>query len=137
MTDIERETLSEFFAYSNLRAVKLPRRYDIGWCLMRADRVIRGWVECRRWFISKAERPAFTMSAKRWMEGCMLARTSGNPFLIVVEWDDGTFYVRHDEVAGHITYGIGGRADDPEDYEPCISIPTHLFTKPTNGSVPL
>lgn len=126
---VERESLAKFLLDSPYKAVKLPKRYYLDWVVMARDRSVNAWIECKRRYNMRSKYPTFMMSMKKWQEGSDLSRLGGKPFYVVVEWDDGLFYVRQDEVLDAVTYGIGGRTDrnDPEDIEPCVYIPVHLF----------
>jgi hypothetical protein len=139
---IERATITSLIGQRPLTAVKLPRRYAIDWALCTSSAhgaLVHAWVECKRRYCKRSEFPTLMISLKKWQEGVELHKAGGKPFLIVVEWDDGIFFLRHDEVASPsgfangVYVGIGGRMDrdDEEDVEPCIWIPTALFHRPT------
>ena len=111
-----------------LQPYKLPQHYAVQWAVQRGPGMIAGWAECQHRRGKHSEDSAVPVDIKRWKEGCELAKATSKPFLIVVEWDDGLFYVRSDEVA-RTYFGFGG-VPEPDLESPCIFIPTNVFIRP-------
>lgn len=135
-TDTDRENqkrgIAAFIGNWPFFAVKLsPPMYSLSFALHENNktRALAAWVQYKRRHHARGLYPSFMMSKRKWEEGGKLALQSGKPFMIVVEWDDGVFYVRQDEIAGAVSFGDGGRRDrgDPKDIEPCVFIPVSLF----------
>jgi hypothetical protein len=122
------QTLLTHVEEVDLVAWKLPDNYEVQWGIKQGLAMNAGWAECQHRIGQRNADSAVPVDMKRWLEGCGLAKATSKPFLIVVEWDDGLFYVRSDEVTKPF-FGLGKGADSSKEV-PCIFIPTHLFVRP-------
>lgn len=128
---IEREAMEKAAKHWGVVAEKLPKRYKIDW-LLKAPNNKQGtaWAESKRRYNVRSKYPELMLSLAKWREGRQLSEDTGLPFLLLIEWDDGLFWMR-----AEINYpvGIGGRSDrgDPEDIEPMVFIPVDHFKRLT------
>ncbi len=112
---------------------KLPIKNRVDGLLRRGG-ALMAYVEMKSRKVLREAYPTFMISLDKWMYARQLAENSGGvPVLIVVEWLDGVFWIRQDEVTYKV--GIGGRNDrnDPLDLELCVHVPIHFF-KPLQTS---
>lgn len=108
-----------------VRCVKLSEAlYSVDWAFFRQERLV-GWGEYKH----RAKRyPTLLLSASKWFKGCQLARESGMPFTIFVEWPDGLYWHRAAIETLPITLGGSSRGQNG-DLEPCVHFDTDLFRK--------
>ena len=106
---------------------KLPIQYRVDWALIR-DGKVACWCECKRRHNNKGKYPSLMLSLSKVTHGLELARQTGLPFLVVVEWDDALAYWKADRISG---VRLGGRVDrgDWQDVEPVVDIGIELFTE--------
>ena len=106
---------------------KLPIQYRVDWALIR-DGKVACWCECKRRHNNKGKYPSLMLSLSKVTHGLELARQTGLPFLVVVEWDDCLAYWKADRISG---VRLGGRVDrgDWQDVEPVVDIGIELFTE--------
>jgi len=120
----ERDVVANIEKRWSCQAQKLPMRYKLDYALMRNGKV-SAWAEIK----CRGQRYAtYLISLDKVSAGLRLSEISSLPFLIVVRYDDGTYYCT---VTKDLVYDIewGGRKDrnDPEDQEPVLMIPMKFF----------
>jgi len=105
---------------------KLPRSYHVDWMACRDNQTVAfAELKCRQ--NERLAYPTFMISLAKWMRGKELAKEAGVPFIIIVDWTDGTFFLKVQNQP--VTYGFGGRKDrnDLQDMEPVVFIDTSYF----------
>jgi hypothetical protein len=104
---------------------KLPIQYRVDWALIRGG-AVAAWCECKRRHNNKGKYSSLMLSLSKVTHGLELARQTGLPFLVVVEWDDCLAYWKADRISG---VRLGGRVDrgDWQDVEPVVDIGVELF----------
>jgi hypothetical protein len=105
---------------------KLPMSYHVDWVLESEGKLCAfAELKCRN--NPRSKYPTLMLSLNKWVRGCELAKYSGVPFILVVRWSDGLFWIKHTDTP--ITTGIGGRHDrnDKQDIEPVVYINTEHF----------
>lgn len=109
---------------------KLPRSYYVDWMITKKGEA-KGFAELKCRNNDRCKYPTLMLSMHKWMHGKELASEIGGSFIIIVRWNDGTFY--HKQGSCDVTYGIGGRTDrgDNQDIEPVVYIPTDYFKRIT------
>lgn len=113
----------------NVTARKMPPFYQVDWALMRGTKV-HAFVEIKCRKNKRSQYATLMLSLHKWLNGMRLSQETGIPFLLIVRWEDGIYYLKprfdlKPEVA------VGGRTDrdDPDDMEPVVLIPTNWFEK--------
>lgn len=111
----------------NMQAVKLSEGlYNLDWAFFRDD-ALSAWGEFKR--RSKRFPEGLLLSAAKWEHGCRLATMYRVPFIVVVQWPDGLYWMatygdRHLQVVrGGSNRGQNG------DKEPCVIIPDTEFKR--------
>lgn len=105
---------------------KLPKSYHVDWMVCRNNQTVAfAELKCRQ--NTRFAYPTFMISLAKWMRGKELAREAKVPFIIIVNWTDGTFFLKVQDQP--VTYGFGGRKDrnDSQDMEPVVFINTSYF----------
>ena len=106
-------------------AVKLPRRYSADFALLKGN-AVKAWVEFKGRKNPMDKYPTYTVSLYKYMNLCALARDTGVPSFLIVEWEDRVGYtpipVKHQII-------FSGRKDrgDWEDVEPMVEIANSAF----------
>lgn len=122
---VEEATMDAVCKAWNLGRRKLPISYRIDWAVTDRNEPV-AWAECKRRYNPHDQYPTLILSLAKYMHGMELAERTGLPFLIIVEFDDGIRFCKH-EVMPPIVWG--GRSDrgDPQDMEPMVDIPMSKF----------
>ena len=123
-----------FAGDSGAKAIKLPDRYYIDWMMMRHGHT-SAFAECKVRNNARLQYDDYMLSLDKWLHGYQLSLIANVPFLVVVQWTDGTFWYR--QGASSVRFGYGGRKDrgDPQDMEPMVFIPARRFQPIKNPEV--
>jgi hypothetical protein len=111
--------------------MKLQLPYCFDFAAMRGGRIV-SWVEVKCRTQESTTYPTLMVSAHKWVEGISYAKTTGLPFVLVVEFEDCIKYFKHDvgDPTDSIHLEWGGRTRTPRDRfdaEPVVHIPMELF----------
>lgn len=120
----ERAVIADIEQRWRCQAQKMPVRYKLDYALMRDGKVC-AWTEVK----CRGQRyGTYMISLDKISAGLRLSDLSKCPFIIIVRYDDGTYYCT---VTNDLVFDIqwGGRKDrnDPEDEEPVLMIPMKFF----------
>lgn len=123
----ELAVISKIGGLARKTPIKLPIRYAIDFAMFDGKQ-ITSWVEVKCRKNSQAAYPTLMISAAKLIEGLNLARHSGKPFYLVVEWTDRIGFLEIKALTD-FAIGYGGRVDraDAQDMEPVVFIPTDQF----------
>lgn len=124
----EIEVATELAVLWRCEAHKMPAFYQVDWALANSG-TIRAWVEIKCRKVKRTQYPTLMLSLHKWLHGLKLQSDTGIPFILVVRWDEGIFYMRANSLMKP-EIRISGRVDrgDPQDMEPCVHIPIDQFT---------
>jgi len=106
---------------------KLPFAYHVDWMAMRANSPL-AFIEIKwRENLSISKYPEYMLSLNKWMMGKEYTNETKIPFILIVHFTEGTYYVKQDNL--EVRYGFGGRYDrgDSQDVEPMVFIPIGAF----------
>lgn len=108
-------------------AAKLPIAYNVDYALFK-DEKLRCWLEvkCRNCSISQYE--TYFISSKKITNGINLSESTGQAFILAVQWNDALGWIKITKDVFDIR--IGGRRDrhDWQDIEPMAHFKTCDFT---------
>ena len=109
--------------------IKLPMRHKVDYALCSGDKTIRAFAEVKKRDIPSDKYREILLSFDKY-DAMVRLTEYGFKCILVFEFHDGIFYVDVKNIVD-CKIGIGGRTDrnDPEDIEPCIFIPNHLWMK--------
>ena len=113
---------------------KIPIQYRLDYALER-DGLIKAFCEIkiRKYSMEKIDAMGgYKLSLAKWMSGKRLSKDTGLPFVILVGTTDGVWHWNNRAVPLlPLAISMWGRGDrnDPQDYEPCIVIPTSEFKR--------
>lgn len=109
-----------------VQCIKLSEAlYGLDWAFFRHSKLV-GWGEYKH----RSQRyDTLILSAAKWLKGCTLARESGKPFTLFVEWPEGLYWFSYiDAPVEGITMGGNDRGQNG-DIEPVVHIPTATFKR--------
>lgn len=106
---------------------KLPIRYGVDFIMFRND-VPNKWIEVKCRNNPKDKYPDLMISVAKITSGIELSKTTGIPFILVVDWEDCICSLRIYNTDG-MSISWGGRQDrdDTQDMEPVYHIPSAHF----------
>lgn len=113
--------------WAGCKLIKQPMRNFIDWIAYR-DNTPVAHIEFKRRNNNRMQYPTYMVSANKWKNGRDIAHRDKIPFILVIQWNDGLFYLKaSDDIP--VTYGTGGRQDrnDSADIENMVYIKTSLF----------
>lgn len=121
----EEGTISRIASVWGVTFRKLPVQYRVDWALERDGRIVC-WVESKKRKNLRTRYPSLMLSLSKVMHGLDLAKATGLPFVVVVEWVDALAYLRVERIP---PLRFGGRADrgDWQDVEPVVDFPVEDF----------
>lgn len=106
---------------------KLPFAYHVDWMAMRGNSPL-AFIEIKwRENLPINKYPEYMLSLNKWMRGKEYTNETKIPFILIVHFTEGTYYVKQDSL--EVRYGFGGRYDrgDSQDVEPMVFIPIGAF----------
>jgi hypothetical protein len=106
---------------------KLPIKNRIDFAVTTEDGLL-GYAEIKKRKNSKGKYKTWLIALDKWLHAKHIAETSnGVPMMFVVEWEEGIFWIRQDEVVYRV--GVGGRSDrsDQMDRELCVFVDVDQF----------
>ena len=106
---------------------KLPFAYHIDWMALRNNSPL-AFIEIKwRENLPINKYPEYMMSLNKWMKGKEYTNETKVPFILIVQFMEGAYYVKQDNL--EVRYGFGGRFDrgDAQDVEPMVFIPIGAF----------
>lgn len=125
--DLEHElhAAARIEAWAGATSVKLSESlYHVDWAFFRNEELV-AWGEYKR----RAQRfPTLLLGVAKWRAGRALAKDTGVPFLLFVEWPDGLHYCDTQEMMFPIKRGGNTRGQNG-DIEPTYHIPVELFRR--------
>lgn len=125
----ERIVAEKLEAYWNSKLVKLPVSYRVDYAVVSGCEDIIGFVEIKCRNCSSKTYDTLMISAGKICAGYNLAQVSGVPFIIAIDYSDGTFVFTYYNNPG-IKLKYRGRTvntRDSADIEPVFMIPVNLF----------
>lgn len=136
--DIEDRMMSAFVGDKPFYYVKQPYGFRIDYALFRdhGDDLVYAFVECKRRHNKRMAYPKYMLSYEKWKAGIALAESFNCYFFVLVQWDDGLYFLQATpETAWDCDVRRGGRIDrgDPQDQEDCIFIPVNKFREVSHG----
>jgi hypothetical protein len=109
-----------------VRCLKLSEAlYGVDWAFSRGSALV-GWGEYKH---RAKQYDTLILSAAKWLKGCALARESGRPFILFVDWPEGLYWFGHTD---HPVEGIaisGNNRGQNGDIEPVVHLPTAAFRR--------
>lgn len=122
---VERAAITAVAERWNASVVKLPRRYSADFALLRNGDV-KAWVEFKERKNPIGKYPTYTVSLFKYTNLLSLARDTGLPSFLIVEWKDCVGYA---EIPVDHQIIFSGRKDrgDWEDMEPMVEIANSSF----------
>lgn len=112
----------------NVELHKLPESYQLDYLATRGEEG-KMWVEIKCRKIDSGKFPSIILSMHKYIKGIDLAKTSGLPFIFVVQTNDKLMWYEFD-IEHNYGVRLGGRTvkrRDYEDVEPIIDIPMDWF----------
>lgn len=113
---------------------KMPIQYKIDFALER-NGLIRAFCEIKIRNYSMAQIDSmggYKLSLAKFLSGESLAKQTGLPFVLLIGTTDGIWHRTRKTIDPlPMAISMWGRGDrnDPQDYEPCIVIPTKEFVR--------
>lgn len=108
-----------------VKVVKLSERlYEVDWALFRDDH-LKAWAEFKH---REKRYDTLLLSSAKWMRGRWLARETGVPFLLFVQWPDGLHWCQLGDGVLPVVKGGNSRGQNG-DIEPCVLIDTSTFKR--------
>lgn len=114
--------------WANCKLTKLQMRENIDWRAYRNDKQV-ALIEFKKRNNTRSKYPTYMVSHAKWLNGLRMSKTEGVPFILVIQWTDGLYYLSCKDTTPH-TLGSGGRWDrnDRHDVEKMIYLDTNLFS---------
>ena len=108
---------------------KLPRRYKVDYALCSDTKVIRAYAEVKKRDIPSDKYKEIILSFEKY-DAMVRLQEYGFKCVLIFEFHDGIFHLDVKSLA-ECRVGMSGRTDrnDPDDTEPCIWIPNHMWQK--------
>jgi len=106
---------------------KMPKAQHIDWVATRGKQAT-AFIELKCRTNKRHQYPTLMLSFSKWMHGIQMASAAAIPFLLVIRWLDGTYYLKvTDSTPMRVEHG--GRQDrgDWQDMEPVVQIDINLF----------
>jgi hypothetical protein len=106
---------------------KLPIKNRIDFALTTDDGLM-AYAEIKKRKNSIKAYKSWLISLDKWLHAKQIAEASnGVPMIFIVEWDEGIYWMRQDEVIFRV--GVGGRSDrkDELDKELCVFVNVDQF----------
>jgi len=112
------------------KALKMGYKHQIDFLVVDQQWRGKSVIEVKKRKGTFGKYPDVMLSLLKWNKGIEFKRNNRLDFLFVVEWDDGIFMHRYEDLI-HYTIGIGGRTDrdDAQDIEPVVYVPNKKFTQ--------
>jgi len=108
--------------------VKLSEQlYGLDWAFFRDGQLV-GWGEYK---FRTRRYDTLLLSAAKWISGVWHAQSSGQPFILFVEWPDGLHWLDASKTPAMDFRLSGNNRGQNGDREPCVHIDTRLFKKLT------
>ena len=124
----EKEVSNQLSVNWNCSFHKLPISYYVDWMLIKNNKSV-AFAELKTRKNLRQQYPTLLLSLAKWIHGNDLSKATSLPFLIIVKWTDGLFWI--DSKNAKVNFGIGGRTDrnDSQDIEPVVFIDVNNFKK--------